>query len=58
MIDLQLKDLRLALEAAGQMAQPLPGLTLVNELFLMNKKHDEGREGIQALIKSIKRLAI
>ncbi|MBN1780501.1 NAD(P)-dependent oxidoreductase [bacterium] len=58
MIDLQLKDLRLALETAGAMAQPLPGLTLVHELFLMNQKHREGKEGTQALIKSIDRLAL
>lgn len=58
MIDLQLKDLKLALEATGNLETPLPGLTLVNELFLLNKKHLEGKEGTQALIKAIARLSV
>ncbi|MBN2103161.1 NAD(P)-dependent oxidoreductase [bacterium] len=56
-VELQLKDLRLALESAGKMEQPLPALTLVNELFLLNKDHREEKEGTQALIKSIARLS-
>ena len=58
MIDLQLKDLRLAMDAAGKMEIALPALTLVHELFLLNKEHREGAEGTQALIKSIARLSI
>jgi 2-hydroxy-3-oxopropionate reductase len=58
MIDLQLKDLRLAMDAAGQMEIALPALTLVHELFLLNKEHQEGSEGTQALIKAIARLSI
>ena len=58
MIDLQLKDLRLAMDAAGEMEIALPALTLVHELFLLNKEHREGAEGTQALIKAIARLSI
>jgi 2-hydroxy-3-oxopropionate reductase len=58
MIDLQLKDLRLAMDAAGRMEIALPALTLVHELFLLNKEHQEGTEGTQALIKAIARLSI
>lgn len=56
MIDLQQKDLRLALEAAREMQLPLPALALVNQLFAGCQAHGEGREGTQALIKSLRRL--
>lgn len=56
-IELQLKDLRLALESTGKTEQPLPALTLVNELFLLNKNNHEENEGTQALIKAISRLS-
>jgi 3-hydroxyisobutyrate dehydrogenase len=57
MIDLQQKDLRLALEAAEEMLLPLPALALVHQLFTACQANGEGREGTQALIKSLKRLA-
>lgn len=57
MIDLQQKDLRLALEAAGEMRLPLPALSLVHQLFLSCQRNNEGREGTQALIKSLQRLS-
>ena len=57
MIDLQQKDLRLALEAARRQLLPLPALALVHQLFLGCQAHGEGREGTQALIKSIERPA-
>ncbi|MBN2355563.1 NAD(P)-dependent oxidoreductase [candidate division KSB1 bacterium] len=57
MIDLQQKDLKLALEAARQIKLPLPALALVHQLFAGCQANDEGREGTQALIKSLMRLA-
>lgn len=56
MIDLQQKDLRLALEAAREMTLPTPGLGLVHQLYASCQAAGEGREGTQALIKSIERL--
>ncbi len=57
MIDLQQKDLRLALEAAREVKMAAPALGLVHQLFIGAQAHGEGREGTQALIKSIERLS-
>ena len=57
MIDLQQKDLRLALEAAQTKGVVTPALNLVHQLFAANQAHNEGKEGTQALLKSIERLA-
>jgi 3-hydroxyisobutyrate dehydrogenase len=57
MIDLQQKDLRLALEAAEEMRLPLPALALVHRLFTSCQANGEGKDGTQALIKSLERLA-
>ncbi len=57
MIDLQLKDLRLALEAARAAGQPLPATALVQQLFIGCVAAGEGREGTQALVKALERLA-
>jgi 3-hydroxyisobutyrate dehydrogenase len=57
MIDLQQKDLRLALEAAKEMTLPLPALALVHQFFAGCQANGEGREGTQALVKSLERLA-
>ena len=56
MIDLQQKDLRLAIEAAREMKLPLPALNLVHQLFTGCQAMKEGQEGTQALIKSLERL--
>jgi len=56
MIDLQQKDLRLALEAARESQTPLPALSLVHQLFTGCQAHNEGAEGTQALYKSLERL--
>ncbi len=53
MIDLQQKDLRLALQAAFEMHVPSPALSLVHQLFSACQARGEGREGTQALIKSL-----
>jgi len=57
MINLQQKDLRLALESAREARLPVPGLGLVHQLYASNQAAGEGREGTQALIKSLERLA-
>ncbi len=57
MIDLQQKDLKLALEAARAQNISVPALGLVHQLFMGCQAAGEGREGTQALIKSIERLA-
>ena len=57
MINLQQKDLRLAIEAAREMHLPAPALNFVHQLFAGNQANGEGQEGTQALIKSLERLA-
>jgi len=53
----QQKDLRLALEAAEQQAVPLPGTSLVHQLFAAVEAQGLGAEGTQALIKALEKLA-
>ena len=55
-IDLQLKDLRLANEAAFESGVPLPGLSLVMALYLETKAHNEGKNGNQSLFKTYDRM--
>ena len=57
MIDLQLKDLRLVLEAAAKSKTPLPALSLVNQLFTSAAAAGQGREGTQALFKVVEKLS-
>jgi len=57
MIDLQQKDLRLVLDAAEELHLPLPALSYVHQLYKSNQANGEGKEGTQALFKSIKRLS-
>ncbi len=57
MIDLQQKDLRLALETALATSAPLPATSLVHQLFTGCQAHNEGKDGTQALFKSLQRLA-
>jgi 3-hydroxyisobutyrate dehydrogenase len=57
MIDLQQKDLRIVLETARHNNVPLTGTALVSQLLAANQAAGEGREGTQALIKTIERLA-
>jgi 2-hydroxy-3-oxopropionate reductase len=55
-IDLQLKDLKLASEAAFESGIPLPGLALVQSLYLEAKAHNEGKNGNQSLFKTYDRI--
>jgi 2-hydroxy-3-oxopropionate reductase len=56
-IDLQLKDLKLAAEAAFDKGVPLPGLALAVTLYLEARAHGEGRNGNQALFRTFDRMA-
>ncbi len=57
MIDLQNKDLRLVLEAARKSNVPLPGTALVHQLLAVNQAHSGGKDGTQALLKTMEGLA-
>ncbi|WP_343315144.1 NAD(P)-dependent oxidoreductase [Brucella sp. BE17] len=56
-IDLQLKDLKLANEAAFHKGVPLPGLALATTLYLEARAHGEGTNGNQALFRTFDRMA-
>ena len=56
-IDLQLKDLKLASEAAFESGVPLPGLSLVLALYLEARAHNEGKNGNQSLFKTYDRMS-
>ena len=56
-IDLQLKDLKLASEAAFEGGVPLPGLSLVLALYLETKAHNEEKNGNQSLFKTYDRMS-
>ncbi len=55
-IDLQIKDLKLASDAAFEQGIPLPGLALVSSLYLEAKAHEDGSKGNQALFLTYDRL--
>jgi 3-hydroxyisobutyrate dehydrogenase len=57
MIDLQQKDLGIALTQGHEHGVPLPGTALVRELLSAAQAAGEGREGTQALVKTLERLA-
>lgn len=57
MVDLQLKDLRLVLEYARKIGQPLPGTALAMELMNALQTQGRGSDGTQALIDVIRQLA-
>lgn len=57
MVDLQQKDLRLALDAAYATKTSLPGTALTHELYTALQQAGGGREGNHSLIKAIERLS-
>lgn len=57
MIDLQVKDLRLVLEYADKIGQPLPGVALIKELFGVLQAQGRGRDGTQSLYDVIRQMA-
>ncbi len=56
-VALQQKDLRLALAAAEELKAPLPGASLVNQLFRTVEAAGMGEKGTQALIVALEKLA-
>jgi 3-hydroxyisobutyrate dehydrogenase len=56
MVDLQQKDLRLVLEYAEQVKQPLPGVALAKQLLAVLQAQGRGRDGTQALVDVIRQL--
>lgn len=56
-IDLQQKDLRLALEAAEQFGVPVIGTGLVSQLYRALQAQGLGEEGNHALVKALENLA-
>jgi 3-hydroxyisobutyrate dehydrogenase len=56
MVRLQQKDIRLILESARAEHLPLPGVSLVHQLFAGVEADGGGDEGTQALVKSLEKL--
>lgn len=56
MVDLQLKDLRLVMEYAHKISQPLPGASLVKHLMTTLQAQGRGRDGTQALVDIIRQM--
>ena len=56
-IDLQQKDLRLALAAADELGVPLPGTSLVFQLYRALQNKGLGAEGNHALVKALEDLS-
>lgn len=56
-IDLQQKDLRLVLESADELGIPLPGVSLVFQLYRALQARGLGSEGNHALVKALETLA-
>ena len=56
-IDLQQKDLRLALDAADELGVPLPGTALVFQLYRALQNKGLGSEGNHALVKALEQMA-
>jgi 3-hydroxyisobutyrate dehydrogenase len=56
-IDLQQKDLRLVLEAGDELGVPLPGTSLIFNLYRTLEARGLGSEGNHALIKALENLA-
>jgi 3-hydroxyisobutyrate dehydrogenase len=57
MVDLMQKDLRLVLDAANDSHTPLPGTALVSQLFQSIQAEGRGKDGTQALVDAIAKLA-
>lgn len=56
-IDLQQKDLRLALQAADATGTPIPGTALVFQLYRALQNEGLGGEGNHALVKALERMS-
>lgn len=56
-IDLQQKDLRLVLEAADELAVPVPGTSLVFQMYRALQRRGLGHEGNHALVKALEEMS-
>lgn len=56
-IDLQQKDLRLALAAADEVGAPLPGTSLVFQMYRGLQNEGLGSDGNHALVKALERMS-
>ena len=56
-IDLQQKDLRLALQAADAVGVPIPGTALVFQLYRALQNQGLGAEGNHALVKALEKMS-
>jgi 3-hydroxyisobutyrate dehydrogenase len=56
-IDLQQKDLRIVLGSADELGVPLPGVSLVFQLYRALQAQGLGPEGNHALVKALEQLA-
>jgi 3-hydroxyisobutyrate dehydrogenase len=56
-IDLQQKDLRIVLDTADEAGIPLPGVSLVFQLYRSLQAQGLGEEGNHALVKALEQLA-
>lgn len=56
MVDLQLKDLRLVMDCARQIKQPLPGTALAEQLMTSLQVAGRGTDGTQAMVDVIRQL--
>lgn len=56
-VDLQLKDLRLVMDVARRIGQPLPGAALVMQLLESLSAKGRGKDGTQSLIDVLRGLA-
>jgi len=57
MVELMQKDLRLALDAAGETQTPLPGTALVREILRIIEARGRGREGTQVIVEALRLLS-
>lgn len=57
MVSLQQKDLRLVLDAADELGVPLPGTSLIFNLYRTLEARNLGAEGNHALVKALEALA-
>jgi len=57
MVELMQKDLRLVLETAAETTTPLPGTALVTQLLRTLEAQGRGKDGTQAIVAAVARLA-
>jgi len=57
LVDHFLKDMGIALDEAARMGLALPGLALVQQLYLAVQSHGHGKSGTHALILALERLS-